>query len=101
WGLGSAVERLGLTDEMTVVAARRTSAGPGPPVPHCSAAQAAADSASAGRRWRPCGGTDVFSGDAPPRCLPEPLVPAPSSAPVGRCWVVSVRASDMWEVTPL
>lgn len=103
-----AAEVLGLKRRLPYLSPVRTG-GPGPAVVrrsgpsavHCPAVQAAVDSASAGLRWRPCGCTHVFSADAPPRCLPEPPVPAPSSAPDGRCWVVSVRISDMWEVTPL
>lgn len=67
-------------------------------VPCCYAA-----SFFAGRRWRPCAG-DVVSSEAaaPPRCLPEPTASAWfAAAPCGRAWVVSVRASDMWEFTPL
>lgn len=75
---------------------------PGPTSCCCATAQAARDSSWAGLRWRPCGCTDVFSIDAPPRCFPEPPVPAPSAPPPGvRGVVVSVRASDIWEVTPL
>ncbi len=70
------------------------------PSPRCAAAQAALAFSWAGRRWRPCGCTDVFSIDAPPRCFPEP--PVTSASPPGvRGVFVSVRVSDMWEVTPL
>ncbi len=80
--------------------ARRTTKGPSPEVLpgdgpfRLSSRQAALWCGSL--RWRPCGCVDRSSVDAaPPRCFPEP-----PASPCGRPWVVSVLASDMWEVTP-